>query len=354
MFPGQQELGQHMDNVWAALKAVTDDLDKWESQLSASEFKSLVHKFLTLLTDHSPVSDPSPNSSPSSPQPVVQPDVRNTSSPISAFSVNREDARRKELSKWSPGRIRTLLQKLGCTESQFIRNKTDLVDAVIDLEFANHSDEGDNSEEEDSESEDNQLPEDVRRAQLQRTKLAGPDGVAAQAKKLGVFKSKTRKADLVEAILEKERNSGPSPSHSPSAARPALPARISTAARLGFKVGIITPYMHASGAHLWEQRLHLAKLGKFIGHPLTHKHISCSPGELSNNTYNRTYFQTSSRRLDGLEKTILLTSWRAILNTVDLDRTQHKCPYCPHKTVRAEWMRRHITTMHPHVLPINQ
>ena len=338
-------------------KAVTDVLDKWDSQLSASEFKSLVHKFLTLLTDHSPVSDPSPNSSLSSPRPVVQPDVRNASPPISTCIINQEDARRKELSKWPATRIRTLLQKKrGSAAAQFICKKADLVEEVIDLEFANesHSDEGDNSEEEeDSESEDNQ--EDVRRAQLHKSKLSGPGGVAEQATKLGVFKPRTKKADLIEAILEKlkERNSEPSPSPmaSPSAA---LPARIDTAPILGFRVGIITPYMHASGAHLWEQRLHLAKLGKFIGHPLTHKHISCSPSELSNNTYNRTYFQTSSRRLDGLEKTILLTSWRAILNTVDLDRNQHICPHCSHKTVRAEWMRRHITAVHPHASPINQ
>ena len=246
-----------MDNVWAALKAVTDDLDKWDSQLSASEFKSLVHKFLTLLTDHSPVSDPSPSSSLSSPRPVVQPDVRNASPPISTCIINQQDARRKELSKWSATRIRTLLQKRGSTAAQFIRKKTDLVEEVIDLEFANesHSDEGDNSEEEeDSESEDNQ--EDVRRAQLHKSKLSGRDGVAEQAKKLGVFKPRTKKADLIEAILEKlkERNSEPSPSPmaSPSAA---LPARIDTAPILGFRVGIITPYMHACGAHLWEQRL---------------------------------------------------------------------------------------------------
>ena len=341
MFPDRPELGRHMDNVWAALKAVTDDLDKWDpdAQLPATEFKSLVRGFLTLLTDQNSVS---PNSSPSTvaprvPQPVARQDIRNT-------PPSKESGRKKELTGWTTKQLHARLQQLGNQQHNIIRSKAALVEELINMELpCDEGDEGDESED----SDDNDAQE-ARRRQLQNMKVAGPDGLRQMARALGVSGG-GNKADLIAAVLEKERNIAHLPSFSPA-----------PAPRLGFRVGIITPYMHASGAHLWEQRLHLAKLGKFIGHPLTHKHISCSPGELSNNTYNRTYFQTSNRRLDGLEKTILLSSWRAILNPVDIDRFQYECPYCTHKTVGKTWMVRHITTTHPHdivlpyVLPVSQ
>ena len=51
LFPAQPEIAPHMENLWAQLKAITDDLDQWDptSQMSPKDFKQLCSRFLTNL-----------------------------------------------------------------------------------------------------------------------------------------------------------------------------------------------------------------------------------------------------------------------------------------------------------------
>ena len=107
---------------------------------------------------------------------------------------------------------------------------------------------------------------------------------------------------------------------------------------------MVTPYFHVLAAHVCEQMIRLEALGKHIGHDVTHKHCSCSPCELANNRYNRTYFQRSSRRLTGLEEENLLTSWRCKVNRADIERTTVACGRCGKAFTRSGMLKNHSAT----------
>ena len=336
LFPFNLDTGAHMDAIWAKLKAITEDLDHWDpkSQLSPQDFRSLCSSFLLDL-----VKDSVPSSSP---DPIP-------SSPIASVEDNagQEAAPRAELERMKVPALRKLAVELGIIGQSQLRRKKDLIEAIISapsplvanvitpafapsLPVANVI-----------------TPASAPSPPVAVSKLEEMKGPALRklAVQLGIIgQSQLRKKkDLINAILSLEEFN-PNPVAVVNA--PSQVA-LNDRSRLGFAPTIITPYMHASVAHLWEQRERLSAIGKFIGVPLTHKHISCSPGELSNNKYNRMYFQSSSRRLHGLEKEIVCTAWRAIINTVDIDRSKHECPFCTFKCVREMWMTRHIIKKHP-------
>ena len=268
LFPAQPEIAAHMENLWAQLKAITDDLDQWDptSQMSPKDFKQLCSRFLTNLVKDLNIEGPENVS-----MAISAASLGNASSSSPALS---SVSRRAELEAMKVPAIRKLATKIGIKQAGLIRKKADLVQAIL-----------------------------------------GEENIA-DAPVVG-------ERDVVDDSAVHDRE------------------------RLGFAPTIITPYLHASVAHFWEQRERLYLLGKFIGVPITHKHISCSPGELSNNKYNRVYFQQSSRRLDGLEKEIICTAWRAIINTEDVERRTRVCPICTFTCVRKLWMTRHISTEHP-------
>ena len=147
---------------------------------------------------------------------------------------------------------------------------------------------------------------------------------------------RARKAIIVEA-LRKGMQKKKAGSHT----RLALDHTKTGANIQGFNADMITPYFHTLAAHISEQMITLSTLGQFIGHPITHKHCSCSPCELSNNRYNRTYFQRCSRRLTGLEAENLLLAWRCTVNREDIDRSKYTCK-CGKAFMRKGWLAKHI------------
>ena len=141
---------------------------------------------------------------------MARPDIRNT-------PPSKESFRKNELAKWTTKQLHARLQQLGNRQHNLIRYKAALVEEIINMEFS--CDEGDESED----SNDNDAQE-ARRGQLQKMKVAGPDGLREMARALGVSGG-GKKADLIAAVLEKERNIAHLPSFSPA-----------PAPRLGFRV----------------------------------------------------------------------------------------------------------------------
>lgn len=312
-----------MDAIWARLKAITEDLDQWDraSQLSPMDFKALCATFLTDLVKDS--------------DGPGQSDVPDASAQIGPQPVAQDSVRRAELSAMGISALRKLAAKTSIRGHNLLRRKADLVEAILGQD--------------DSPQPKAPDQETARRAELQAMQVPALRKLALER---GVSNARRlRKAELVEAI-EGTGELSPQPVAEPIANEPEeRPTPIPDRPRLGFAPSIITPYLHAMVAHFGEQRERLDLIGNFIGVPITHKHISCSPGELSNNKYNRMYFQQSSRRLVGLEREIICMAWRAIINTADIERWKHACPVCTFTCVRGLWMTRHIEKEHPNYRP---
>lgn len=184
-----------MENLWAQLKAITDDLDQWDptSQMSPKDFKQLCSRFLTNLVKDLNFEGPENVS-----MAISAASLGNASSSSPALS---SVSRRAELEAMKVPAIRKLATKIGIKQASMIRKKADLVQAILGKE-----------------------------------KIADAPVVGER--------------DVVDDSAVHDRE------------------------RLGFAPTIITPYLHASVAHFWEQRERLYLLGKFIGVPITHKHIS--------------------------------------------------------------------------------
>lgn len=212
--------------------------------------------------------------------------------------------------------------KVTLYDSYNLTHRHQCIDEILNREFVMHEQEGGGvhamDEDEDLES----------RTVKELTSIAKARNI--------VIRSGARKATIVALLRESKAPEQPT----------TLALAYTDATVQGFNPDTITPYFHTLAAHVCEQMIVLASLGKFIKHPITHKHCSCSPCELNNNRYNRTYFQRCSRRPVGLERETLLLAWRCTFNKETIDRSLVTCPHCGKTYRRAGMLKKHINNVH--------
>ena len=309
-FPGDPGLGTYVDRLWTGLGEIISDLDRWEItgdiQVEARAFR------LCLLV-----------ASPDADSPGQRPSL-----PLTQGMTKQQ--RQQQLTLMSTKDLRKLAAEIVGGRFPSASNRNLCIDEILNKEYrvANPKDGGGEIPDSDPDNEDDLENNTV--VQLKAIAKAQDIVIARGA----------RKADIVNVI--KAAQEAARAKRRRTAVDDAAAQRASNAPPRGFNADMITPYFHVLAAHVWEQMISLAALGRHISHNVTHKHCSCSPCELANNRYNRTYFQRSCRRLTGLEKENLLTSWRCKVNPTDIERTTGTCGHCGKAFTRAGMLKQHI------------
>ena len=262
-FPGDTVLGNYVDSVWTGLDSIFRDLDRWEIKGSIHEearaFKVKVRQWLCLLVA-GPDNAPPPQSAAPAHGPVC-------------IQILTKHERQQQLTSMTTKALRKLAAGIVGGTLSSIPNRNLRIDEILNREY--RAIQGGLSEDAEADNSGADL----------HNKSVKELQAMAQARNIKINRG-SRKADIVRLLRSTE-----DPAAREKRQRTAI--EDATPPTRGFNADIITPYFHVLAAHVWEQMIRLEALGKFIGHHVTHKHCSCSPCELANNRYNRTYFQSS-------------------------------------------------------------
>ena len=317
-FPGDPDLATYVDKLWTGLGDIFSDLDRWEIKgdihVEARAFKAKVKEWLCLLVSARPEDDSPAN--------------------LPATQGLTKQERQEQLTSMTTKELRKLAAVIVGGKFPSAPNRNVCIDEILNKEYRVVKDPngggGESIEDSDPDNEADIGQKSVKELQA----IASAQNI--------IVKRGARKADIVSVI--KAAQVAARAKRRRPAVDDAVAQRASIAPPRGFNADMVTPYFHVLAAHVCEQMIRLEALGKHIGHDVTHKHCSCSPCELANNRYNRTYFQRSSRRLTGLEEENLLTSWRCKVNRADIERTTVACGRCGKAFTRSGMLKNHSAT----------